>query len=466
MIRAAVGLELRNLLRSPLRLIVLALVLGAGCFVVVQGQEDVDRWQEAIETGQTEAEESLAEVRGYFAAGEPGPADRSWVDLTQPRWQDYYAATRLARTPAPLAGIAFASAEAGAVTMRLTRSSDPLLATGNKIENPALAAAGGLDLVTVLTLLIPLLVLALGLEIGGYERAAGVLPLVRVQSGRDRAWIWARCLAVGLIAAAAGLVLTLLAAFVAGAGLGDVLPLALLVLAYVAAWTALLGAVALVAHNPSHGAVALGAAWIVLCVLIPAIAVERAAALAADDFALDLTVEARDAGAALAALDDEALYAGLWARFPALQEQTPERRETGRRAAREGMRIVGLEQRMAQREQRAQAQADLVAGTSLASPAVAFTHAVERLAGRGPEATRAFRHAIAAAAAERMQLYIAASWSGATLDAEDFERLVAATPDSVAPPPSAWWRELLILVTWTLGLVGLATFLSRRTPGG
>jgi hypothetical protein len=446
-IRAAIGLELRTLLRSPLRMLVLVLVLGSGCFVIVLGQRDVGRWHEVIEAGRVAEEASLSEARDYFDAGAIGPADRTWVNLTRPHWQDYYAATRLAREPAPLAGIAFASPEAGAVTMRL---------------NPALAAAGGLDLVAVLALLVPLLILALGLEVGGYERATGVLPLVRVQSGRDRAWIWARCLAVGLIAATAGLVLTVGAVVVAGAGLVDALPFALLVLAYVAVWTALLGTVALVARDPAHGAVVLGAAWIVLCVLIPSIAVERSASLAADDFALDLTVEARDAGAAVTALDDDELYAGVHARFPALRDQTPGRREGARRVAREGMGIVGLEQRMTHRAEHDGAHTDLVARTSLASPAVAFMHALERLAGRGPEAAHAFRQAVVAAAADRMERYIAATWSRERLDGADFERLVASTLDGVAPPPSMWWRELLILGVWTVALVAVSTVLTRR----
>lgn len=462
MIHAAIGLELRNLLRSPLRLLVLLLVIGAGWFVIGQGQQDVRRWQEAINAGQAAQEESLAEARGYFASGETGPADRSWVDLTQPRWQDWYAATRIAREPAPLAGIAFASAEAGAVTMRLSRFADPLLAQGNKIENPALAAAGGLDLVTVLALLLPLLILALGLEVGGYERAAGVLPLIRVQSGRDRSWIWARCFAVGLIAAAAGLVLTLLAVFMAGADAASGLVLALLVLAYVAVWTALLGGVALVARNPSHGAVALGAAWIVLCVLVPSVGVERSAALAADDFALDLTVEARDAGRALAVLEDDVLYASLFARFPALADQVPKRQAAGRRGAQDGMRIVALEERMAEREERGRGHAELVARMSFASPTVAFTHALERLAGRGPKAAGAFRQAVAEAAAVRMERSIAASWSGVELDAEDFEELVAAAPTRVVPPPSAWWVEFVILGAWTLVILGGATLTAKR----
>lgn len=463
MIRAAFVLELRNLLRSPLRLVVLALVLGVGAFVIVQGQADVTRWQATIDKGHASQEESLAEARGYFSAGKEGPEDRAWVKLSQARWQDYYAATRVARKPAPLAGIAFASPESAAVTMRLGRRADPLLATGDTIENPALAASGGgLDLVSVLALLLPLLVLALGLEVGGYERSAGLLPLVRVQSGRDRSWLWARSFAVASIAAGAGLALTIFAAFYAAAPVAEAMPLAVLVLAYVATWTMLLGLVAQFARHPSQGAVALGSAWIVFCVLLPSIAVERAAALAADDFAVELTVEARDCANAHRQLNDEQLYKKLFARFPDLEKQAPVYRPMGRSAAREGMRIVDLEQRLAEREKRAQEHAQLLDYAGMASPSVAFTNALERLAGRGPAAAHAFRRTVAGAAAKRMQLYVEASWSGEKLDAEDFEALVAATPPAVEPPSASWWRELLILCAWCVAFLALARVFSRR----
>lgn len=462
MIGTALQLELRILQRSPLRLSVLALMLAIGCLVVRQGQDDVARWEKAIETGREAEEKMLSEARGYFESGQHGPADRAWINLTQPRWQDYYAATRLARQPAPLAAIAFASPEAGAVTMRIDRWADPSLASGNEIENPALAVLGGLDLVTVLALLLPLLVLALGLEVGGYERVNGMMPLVRVQSGRDRSWILARCLAVGVISGSVGLVLVLVATIATGAPVLEALPLAVMVLAYTAVWTALLATVGLLARTPSQGAVALGGAWIVLCVLVPAIAVERAAAIAADDFAVDLTVEARDAGAALAELEDEQLQERLFERFPSLREKAPEAPSAGRRVALQGLRILGLEERLARRETRGARYAELVSRASWASPAVALTHALERLAGRGPEASNAYARAVIAAAADRMESYVAASWAGDPLGAADFERLVSATPGGVAPPRPAWWQQGLPLLAWLLGLLAIARILTRR----
>ena len=458
MIRAALGLELRTLVRSPLRVLVLILTLATGLFVVVQGQRDVERWEEAIAAALLEQEESLGEARAFFDTEQLGPEDRPWVSLSQAHYQDWYGASRMVREPAPLASIAFASPEAGAVAMRINRYANPMVAQGAKIENPELAAAGGLDLATVLALLLPLMILALGVEVGGHERASGILPLVRVQSGRDRAWLCARCIAVGILGAVTGLLLVAVACIAGAADLGNALQLAATVIAYVALWTALLSVVALLAKHPSQGAVALGAAWITLCVLVPSIGVERAAALAADDFGLDLTVEARDAGHALGELEEEELYTALLQRFPELEERQPAALSAGSRFAREGLSIVDLEERMARRTELGQEQAGLVRLMSLATPAIAFTRALEGLAGRSPEAAEDYRRAVVAAAADRMERYIAASWNSELLDLEDFE---AATPQSIVSRVDPPGEELLVLLGWTLALAAAAGALSR-----
>ncbi len=462
MIAAALGLELRILARSPWRVLVLLLVLGTGFFATFQGQLDVRRWEDSVEAGFAAQNETVAETRELFAAGEKGPEERPWVDLSDPVWQDWYAATRLCRTPAPLAGIAFAAAEVGTVAIRINRWTDPTLPQGARIENPELAAAGGLDLVTVLALLLPLMILALGVELGGYERATGILPMIRVQSGRDRTWLTARCIAVGVIGAAVGLSLVAGACALGSMNAGSGLAFATLVVAYVAVWTALLGAVALRVQNPSQGAVAMGAAWILLCVLVPAIGVERSAALAADDFAIDLTVEARDAGQAYADWEDEAVLARMQERFSDLQGQVPEDRSEAADVARSALWIVGLEELLANRRERSGRQSRLVGMMSLASPAVAFTHALEGLAGRGPEAARSFQQSVVEATSARISRYVQSTWSSQTLDSQDFEELLTITPATVGSLVRPAWKEGGLLGAWALLFVALAGILSRR----
>lgn len=463
MIRSALGLELRTLVRSPLRAFVLVLILATGALVLMQGERDVERWRGAVENARMEQDESLEEVRAFFSAGQLGPEDRPWVDLSQARWQDWYAASRLVREPAPLAGIAFASPEAGAVAVRINRFANPLVAQGSRIENPELAAVGGLDLATVLALLLPLVILAMGVEIGGQERASGLLSLVRVQSGRDQSWLVARCLAVGIIGATVGLLLAAMASVVGGASLETSLTLSVLVLVYVAFWTALLVAVACVSRHPSQGAVALGGLWIVFCVLIPAVGVERSAALAAGDYGLDLTVEARDAGAAFAELEEEALFRRLLERFPNLEDRVPEDRASAVSLARDGLRTIALEERVAQRELMGAEQAKLVQLMSTLSPVVAFTRALEGLAGRDPEAAREYQRAVVAAVAARTERYIESSWISDPLDAEDFEELHALAAGAIESRADLQTGVWAILIGWTILLVLVARCLGKRS---
>lgn len=462
MILAALQLELRSLLRSPLRLAIALLVLATGCFVIVQGKNDVAAWKDAIESSRQEEAETLEETRAIFASGESGPEDRPWVDLSSAHWQDWYAGTRISREPAPLAAIAFASAEAGAVTLRLNRFVNPLLAAGTEIENPALSATGGLDLITVLTLLLPLMILALGAEIGGQERASGILPLVRVQSGSDRSWITMRCVAIGLFAAVLGLGLCLGASLYAGAGALSLLPLCALVLSYVAVWTALLITIALVAQNPSQGAVALGAAWIALCVVVPAVGVERSASKAAEDFAVDLTVEARDAEDAFEDWSDEQLLTALLARFPDLKALAPETLEEDRYLAVSGLGIIDLEERAERRELQAKTQSSLVEKMSLASPAIALAHGLEQLSGRDPAAGHQYRRVVVSAVADRMERFLTETWKGTPLTAADFEDLVASSPTALESEVPSVAGKVLTLLAWALGLLALAALLSRR----
>ncbi|MDC3283429.1 hypothetical protein OAV41_02515 [Planctomycetota bacterium] len=462
MIFAALQLEFRNLLRSPLRFIALILVLGSGIFVLIKGQQDIAYWESTINEGQKSQEESIAEARGYLSTGETGPANRSWVNIREPHWQDYYAANRMSRIPSALAGIAFASAESGATTIRINRFADPLLAQGNKIENPALAAAGGLDLVTVLAMLLPLIVIALGIEVGGYERAAGLLPLIRVQSGRDRSWIWARSIAVGIITAIVGGWLSLLAILMGGSGLESGLILLLLVFSYVVVWTTLLGIISQISRSPSHGAVALGAAWIILCVLVPSIGVERSASLAADDFALDLTVESRNEASESYQIPNRELFASVLRRFPSLAEHVPEDRQSARYSAIDGLGIIALEDRMLKREARARDYRDLVARMSWWTPSLAFTSALERLAGRDPESVWNFRRSVVSAVASRMEHAIAADWKGKPLGAQNFEDIVSSTPGEIKPLPLDWGKEFIILIVWSMGLLLFGTLVARR----
>jgi hypothetical protein len=164
----ALSFELRSLGRNRVGAFSLAAYLLIGALAVGLGARHVQGWTDAVQTAQQTERTSIEDARGYLASGK-GPADRSWVNLSQARWQDEYAGTRVIREPSPLAGIAAGSVDPAPVAFAVTRRADPMSAVGYRIENPELAA-GSVDLVFVLTILSPLLLGVLGLGIGGRER--------------------------------------------------------------------------------------------------------------------------------------------------------------------------------------------------------------------------------------------------------------------------------------------------------
>lgn len=99
---------------------------------------------------------------------------------------------------------------------------------------------------------------------------------------------------------------------------------------------------------------------------------------------------------------------------------------------------------------------------SMLSPTVAFSHALEGLAGRSPAAAQAFQSAVADAVATRMERSIAATWSGEALTEADFEALVAASPASIEAPASNWWSSVLTMAIWALALFAGGSLLARR----
>jgi hypothetical protein len=238
--------------------------------------------------------------------------------------------------------------------------------------------------------------------------------------------------------------------------------LLLLVFGYVVVWTTLLGVISQISRSPSHGAVTLGAAWIILCVLVPSIGVERSASLAADDFALDLTVESRNESSESYQVPNKELFASVLSRFPGLAEHVPEDRQSARYSAIDGLGIIALEDRMLKREARARDYRDLVARMSWWTPSLAFTSALERLAGRGPESVWNFRRSVVSAVASRMEYAIAADWKGKPLGTQNFEDIVSGTPEEIKPLPLHWSKEFFILFVWSIALLLFGTSMARR----
>ena len=277
---------------AHLQFVAMVAYVFIGLMAIAMGASHVATWQASVVTAEQAQQESIDEARGYFALGKSGPDDRSWVDLSESRWQNEYAGTRVIRRPGVLAGIAAGSVDPAPVAVQLGSRTDPLSVTGYRIENPEIVSRS-VDLVFVLTMLTPLLVGVLGLGLGSREREAGIDRLVTVQAGAVRGWLVARGVAITVLVGAAVAGLCVAAALVGGAGWIEGVALLTLGLAYTGLWGGLLLVVAAHARTVRVAAFEFGAIWTVLCVLLPAAAAEVGVGRIGADFAIEQTLDAR-----------------------------------------------------------------------------------------------------------------------------------------------------------------------------
>jgi ABC-2 type transport system permease protein len=454
MMRLALSFELRSLVRSRAAQLAVLGFLGVGLLAVLLGRRHVTQWHDEVAAAHADQARTVAEARGHLTAGDKGPADKPWVDLTQASWQDRYAATRFVRQPSALAGIAAGAVDPAPAAFQIDRGARALSARGNRIDNPELAA-GAVDLVFVLTLLLPLLVGVLGLGIGPRERESGLDRLVVVQAGDLRTWMVARTLAVTGVAAAAASLVCLGASLAGGAPLGDLLALVGVAAAIATLWGGLLLAVNARAEEVRTAAVGFGLVWATLCLLVPGFASDLAFAEVERDFALAESLTARTEHWALWEADLTTLTAGVQARHPGVHLDA-EAAATHERVVRGAAESALFAERHARRLDADRAAVSLTERAAWASPTLAGSLVLERLVGAGPEAASAYRAALDLAIADRVGWVLETSLAGEALDGEDFEALVADVPPVFRTPDADTAGPLWVLLAWVLGAWALA----------
>lgn len=470
MLRLALGFEFKRLQRSWAGALAVIAFLTVGALAILVGQLNVAQWESALRAGAEAQESSIAEARGFFERGEAGPADRPWVDLSQPRWQDWYAATRVSRQPGALAGVAAGAIDSAPAVFRISRSADPLSAAGYQIENPELAV-GAFDLVIVLALLLPLLVGVLGLDIGSRERETRLDMLVAVQAGAMKRWLIARMLAITLIASASAVGLCLAASLVGAASPVDTMLLSIVALIYAALWSGILLTINAQARSVRSSAFAFGSIWALLCVLIPALSAEFALGHFTDDFAAKQTLEARELRYATAERDVAEVLPAFYQRYPELTTAAAALEDpldpALARDAHGAIVFASIEERHAVESERGRQAATLAERAAWASPAVAIALTLERLAGVGPEAAASYRDSLMRAVSDRVDWVVSRNWAKRPLDLDDFEALITDQAEFVAPERRALGNPVIALCIWTsfAWLLALRGLSRSRTSG-
>ena len=153
------------------------------------------------------------------------------------------------------------------VLWRLAASSD----TRSELENPSHLLAGRFDLAFVLVWLYPLILLALTYDLMAGDRESGTLRLALSQGTAPWPWVTRRAVARSLPVLTLAALATLVASWFSGPGGAGFRPVLALagVLVYGLFWVALAMAVNARASSAAGAATSLGAAWVLLVLVVP-----------------------------------------------------------------------------------------------------------------------------------------------------------------------------------------------------
>jgi ABC-2 type transport system permease protein len=278
--RDLLAFEWRVLRRERTLWLVGAVFLLLGAYASVTGARFAAERRAAIaelETEQRTRLDSIAALAGRLDAGEARVP--SFQDPRVPAVAGRGMASQYAiLPPGPLAPLAIGQADVQPFWALVTTRTKQTFFVNDEIENPARLLAGRLDIAFVILVVFPLLVLALTFDVVAGERERGTLALVLAQPVEPRRVLGAKVGLRALLVAGLAIALSVGAALATGVPLSDataVLRLAAwsgVVLLYAAFWFAVALAINARRLSAAASAVALLGVWLVVVVVLPALA--------------------------------------------------------------------------------------------------------------------------------------------------------------------------------------------------
>ncbi len=433
-------LELRLLTRERAAWVLVALFAAALGYGLWNGGRVAGRQREAASAIAQDTEAFQAQVRQYLGQQAIDPkaiAGRGSMAVLPP-------------APLPLLATGQSDLSPGhesVVLWRLAASGE----TRSELENPSHLLAGRFDLAFVLVWLFPLFLLALVYDLMAGDRESGTLRLALAQGITPWRWLTRRALARSLPMLTLAALGTLAAGFFGGTdGMGSRLMLALaVVLAYGLFWIALAVAVNAVAHSAASAVTALGAAWVLLVLVLPTLLNVAVETLYPTPSRPELVAAGRKASGEAEKRGGELLNS--------FYRDHPELAPPGQQAdfaaqhltvqTEVGRAVDPVRQKFDEQLARQQAA---VGRWRFVSPAIAAHEALTDLAGTGYWRHRAFREQVNGFKKVVADFYTPKIHLREPLTLADYERL----PSFVfrEEPPAAWLNR-----TGT-GLVGMLAF--------
>lgn len=275
--------EFRLFSRSRLAVVSILLLGLLAAASIIAGMAEIERQRAVIAALGPQQEADIAAVAKA-------------VDKTKDAGSAAYYSFHLTwHAPSDLAFAAIGLRDVAPYTLRVRALGLEAQLYDGEIYNPELALPGRFDFAFVLVYLAPLFVIALFHDLISGEREAGRLTMLRALPGaRWQPWLQRGALRFGLLFAALALPF-LIGAAISGATPGAIIAVLGLTAAYLAFWVAVCAIVARLGGSSVTNAATLAAAWLVLTLVLPALAHVAINRIVPVSQGVELTLAQRDA---------------------------------------------------------------------------------------------------------------------------------------------------------------------------
>lgn len=454
-LRSLFQFEWRRVSRSPMRASAMVVFLLCGIYAIGSGVHHVEDWKRTLAELEARERTQRDQALKWFDSGQTGPKERTFINVTQPRWADRYAAAHAVMVPEPLAALAIGLSDVRSswASIAATSGAKPFQTNDPAtLGNAEKLLAGNFDLVFVFAYLMPLLLLVLLFDVGGLERDLGMMRLVRTQARSPRSW-WIQRLAVPILSVA-GLVLTL--CIVGGIWTGALgstfeqwLTFTIIALMYTILWGTVFAAVLSAGPGTSAAALWMVSLWLCFCVLVPAAVRQSVGRDYPSLYASELTTALRAERYEILLGDGKEYEASFYRARP---ELSPPAGRVPRPTASAMNRFV---RQAAFLEVVSNVTGDLtkdetgreaaVARFGWVNPTYVLQQALCALAGTESVNYRMHRNSVLEAVSSRLEALVELQWRGQSIDRTKFEGLFAHGPSRGygLPPERDTYTQLL-----------------------
>lgn len=425
--------EWLRITRSPMRATAIIVFVLCGIYAVASGVQHVERWEQTLGELESRQTEKRAEALGWFDAGTTGPADRTYIDVSQPRWADSFAAAYWTMDPEPLSALAIGISDIRGswASISATTGSQPFETSDpGTLGNAEKLLAGNFDLVFVLAYLTPLLLLILLFDVGGLERDLGMMRLVRTQVPSSGLWMIRRVSLPVLIVGGLVVLLCLVGGLWSGAlssSFSSWFTFSALSLGYTLLWGVLFSMVLAGGVGTSTAALWMVGLWLSICVLVPAAVRQTVSQSHPVLFATELTTTLRSERYEILLSGLEEFEEDFYKSRPGLARPSESSMNYSASAMStfikqaEFLKLVDEVTDSLVRDELAREAA--VARFGLVNPAYVFQRSLCILAGTESDSYRAHRSDVLRAVTARLDALIDAQWAGRSIDRQGFESL-------------------------------------------